>query len=162
MLKDCSRKNIPGTFKIDIGLKEIYNYYLNSCKYKKQEPIIYRDFARIIKYCNTSLVDSILETGDPIKLPYRLGELRVVKRERQVNLANKNKWNVDYKKSKELGFIVYHDSIYKYNWMWDKTTASKGSIYGYKFIPCRKLSRKLAASVISGKDYYLQKTRKHD
>ena len=36
---------------------------------------------------------------------------------------DKTKWATDYKKSKELGYRVYHDQPFIYKWNWKKTKA---------------------------------------
>lgn len=159
-LKEVVKPRGKGHFKKSIGLPEIYTYYKRSCIYVGQTPIKFKIFKNLIKYCNLEIGKYILETGEPITLPYSLGNLEVKKIERNTIEGKEYFWDVDYKRSKEVGFIIYHDSPYKYGWNWDRRFKTKIHIKKYKFTACRELSRGLATSIKSGRDYYQRKILK--
>lgn len=135
------------------GLRDYYEYYVETCKKHKSEPQNYKVFAKIIRQANLIIRDQVL-TNDTFKLPYRLGELKIIKFENAYNAEKQYKWKVDYKKSKELGEIVYYGSEYGYRWKWIKNKAVVvGKMY-YHFKPVRMASRLINKAILSGVDYY--------
>jgi len=119
-----------------IGIKDTYNYY----KDNYQSDIDYDTFSKIIKLCNREILNTIVLEGDVFVLPYRLGDLQISKFERGFNKP-KNKWAIDYKKSRELGFIVYHDSKFIYKWRWNKIKSIVINKTKYKFEASRQAKR---------------------
>ena len=96
-----------------LGIKDMYDLYCTYSRFK----LNYKEYSKYLKECNKELVDIIVKEAKIFEMPYRLGILQVSKFERGFNKP-KYKWAVDFKKTKELGFTVYHDSdeIYKFNW----------------------------------------------
>lgn len=137
------------------GVREAYKAYKDELKSQGLKPTDYKTYAKLIKDCNKSIVKYILESGDDFKFPFGLGSLRIRKRVRTYNEKNRNKWPVDYKKTKELGFIVYFTTDFKYKWNWRKRGASFVNKAIYVFIPCRKAKRNISKSINKDKkDYY--------
>ena len=101
---------------------------------------------------------SKVKTPKVIKFIYRNKErswLKVDKFENNYSEDNKKSWSIDFKRTKELGHVVYYGSKYGYKWKWDKKTCIvKGKRY-YTFKACRTSSR-LIADAIKNKqlDYY--------
>lgn len=76
------------------------------------------------------------------KIPYKLGLLGIIKFHQKFNDDNKHRWAVDWKKSKEIGQIVYFENSDRYKWRWDKSyTRFKGKKY-YAF-KATKLNNRL-------------------
>lgn len=134
-----------------LGIKDMYNHFKT---YSKLD-IDYKTYAKYLKESNKELVDIIVKEAKVFEMPYRLGILQVSRFERGFNKA-KNKWAVDYNKSKELGFLVYHDSpnIYKFNWK--KTKAKFINKTGYKFKANRKAARQIPVMLKTTKINYFK------
>lgn len=124
-----------------IGQLDLYNYYKESCIKKNREYVDYNTYSNIIKDANVLIREAILYKGERIQLPYKLGELFVHKYENVFNPENKKAWKVDWKKTKEVGKIVYFESKYGYKWKWDKRKAIVKGKKFYVFKACRQASR---------------------
>lgn len=136
-----------------LGLRQMYKYYLANLK-PNEEAKEYKLFVNIIKSCNKEIVRVITSESETFNIPYRQGELRVVKYERSFN-KNKSKWAKDFKKSKELGFTVYFDQEYIYKFSWIKKKAIVKNKSKYKFIPSRMAKREIPRLLKTKKiDYY--------
>lgn len=138
------------------GLRDYYAYYVENCKKHKSEYQDYKVFAKIVREANILIRDQIL-TNDNFKIPYLMGELKIIKFENTFREDKQYKWKVDYQKSKELGYIVYYGSQYGYRWKWDKTKALVSGKMYYHFKPVRMASRLINKAVKSGIDYYADK-----
>lgn len=133
-----------------VGIREMYKFY----KQNSSNPVDYKQYARIIHLCNKKIVKAVVEEARVFEMPYRLGKIQIVKYERGFN-KSKNKWAIDFKKTKELGFPVYHDSEYIYKFSWIKTRAKFINKTGYKFEANRAAKRKIAPMVKNKKvDYF--------
>jgi len=143
------RKRGKGKIVKPLGVRNMYTLYKESAK----NPISYKEYARIIKQCNKEIVNIITYEAKVFEMPYRLGVLQVSKFERGFNKP-KNSWSVDYSKSKELGFIVYHDQEFIYKFNWKKTKALFLGKTGYKFKANRAASRMIPKALKETKVSY--------
>jgi len=141
--------------KNSIAQRDFYNYYKDTCVRKGREYEDYKTFSAIIKDANLIIRNRMLYNSEKLTIPYRLGDLSVIKYENTYNLDNIKKWKVDWKATKELGHIVYFESKYGYKWKWDKKKACVPGRKFYTFKACRKASR-LVSDAINNKqlDYY--------
>lgn len=149
-----------GKNKIDISNPEFYEEYkrFELSKNKIVHPIqLYR---KVIDSFNKKLVENIILNNETFEFPYKLGYLGIIKYEVIFDLNNKNLWKVDYKKSKEIGQIVYFDQPYRYKWKWDKFKKLKGKRW-YRFQPSRNASRSITKALNNNKslDYFEKVTR---
>lgn len=119
-----------------LSLRDMYKFYLSNYT----DTVSYDLFSKIIKACNKELVNVIAKESAAVQLPYRLGELQVCKFERSYDQP-KNKWKIDWKRTREQGFTVYHDQPFIYKWCWKKHHSIVKNKTGYKFIPSRGCSR---------------------
>ncbi|MEG7982435.1 hypothetical protein U2054_15715, partial [Listeria monocytogenes] len=76
----------------------------------------YTLFAKIIKECNKETIRVITQEAEIMRLPGRLGSIKINKYEK--SFSKKTNWAVNFKLTKELGYTVYHDQPYIYKWMW--------------------------------------------
>jgi len=132
------------------GLKDMYKFYIENY----DNPLSYKEFTEIIKASNSEILDYITKESGILELPYRLGILQISKFERSFNQP-KNKWKIDWKRSVEEGFTVYHDQPFIYRWTWKKHHSIVKNKTGYKFIACRTAAR-LVPELLSTKqiDYF--------
>lgn len=145
------KKRTEGKIKGGLSIRDMYKYYVKNYT----EPVEYDQFAEIIKACNKELIRLVTEESQEILLPYRLGNLQVVRFERKFTRAS-NKWAVDWKKTKELGFKVYHEQKYLYKWVWKKHSAIVKNKTGYKFTASRFAKREVPKAVINKKVEYFK------
>lgn len=135
------------------GLRDYYNYYKEYSEKHKYKVQDYKVFAKIIREANLIIRDQVL-TNDTFKMPYYMGNLKIIKFENKFDAEKQYRWKVDYIKSKELGYIVYYGEQYGYRWKWEKTKALVvGKMY-YHFKPVRMASRLINTAIKSGIDYY--------
>ena len=129
-------KRTKGKYVGCYGIRDMYKYY----KINYEDTIDYNSFAKYIKLCNEELIELITKDATIVDLPYRLGRIQVSKFERSFNQP-KNKWKIDWKKSVELGYKVYHDQKFIYKWTWKKHHSIVKNKTGYKFIAARDSAR---------------------
>lgn len=130
--------------QVDLGLRDYYAYYKDRSIIKGRKPVELTLFSTILKEFNTLLREQIVYNNECIKLPYRLGYLGVIKYEVNFDPEKQNFWRVDYKKSKEVDYLVYYDEPFRYKWKWNKTKAKVRGRKSYIFVPCRSASRLIA------------------
>lgn len=146
-----NKKRTEGKIKGCLTLRDMYKYY----KKNYTDVVDYRTFSKIIKACNKELVKAIVEDSQEILLPYRLGSLQVVRFERKFTRPM-NKWAVDWKKTNELGFKVFHEQKFLYKWVWKKHSAIVKNKTGYKFTTCRFSKRAVPNAVKNKKIEYFK------
>ena len=145
-------KRSEGKYKGCLTIRDIYKAYkVNTPKEKQVE---YKIFSDIIKRCNTETIRVITQEAETVRLPLRLGLLKVTKYERSYDQPQ-HKWAMDFKASKEQGFKVYHDQTYIYKWEWRKKNSTVRNKSKYKFIACREAKREIPKALKTNKiDYY--------
>jgi hypothetical protein len=138
------------------GSDQVYKYYK-----QKTIPELQVDkqiFREICDEFNKLMIEKILLNSEEIRLPYRLGALRVKKS--KMKYDDKNKLKIDWAASKKLGKRIYHlndhTGGYKYRFYWTKGIVK--NITAYSFIPTRTNTRTLA-SILKDKnrqlDYFM-------
>lgn len=146
------KKRGKGKITKCLGLREIYKFYLSNLK-KDEDKLNYKEFSKIIKACNLETIRNITQESETFSVPYRCGQLRVIKYDRVYN--NKKKWAIDFKATKEKGFTVYFDQPYIYKFTWVKKNAIVKNKGKYKFIPTRMAKREIPRMLKTKKiDYY--------
>lgn len=147
------KKRGLGKVKSCLGIRDMYKYYLSLNKDKKDN-VSYDMFAKITKECNKEFINQVVNNSEIVTLPYRLGILQISKFERHFIPEKKNKWTVDYKKSKEEGVLLYHDTPFIYKWKWKKHHAIVKNKTGYKFKANRNAKRLITVALKNKRDYY--------
>lgn len=142
-------------YTTEIGLKDFYKQYKETSINKKREYVDYKTFSNIVKDFNKELRTRVIYDAETFDLPYRLGKLGVRKFRNTYTEDNKSKWSVNYKESKEKGYLVYHAAEFGHRWIWNKSTCRVPSKKFYAFKPCRTASRLIADAIKNKKiDYY--------
>ena len=129
-----------------LGIQDFYKFYKEQSELKKRKAVDYDLYSKIIKEVNLRIKDLILQ-NETVKLPYCLGDLKIVKFENKFNIEKQYKWKVDFKKTKELGYKVYYGSKYGYRWKWDRINAKVEGQYLYHFKPVRDASRAITVAL---------------
>lgn len=146
-------KNIiknPRTFR------HMYKEYISNVP--KDSPY-YINYATYVKICSAYYKDvskRILD-GDEVKLPFRLGALRVIKKAAIIKKDYTN-LTIDWKATVDYGKKIYnlneHSKGYKYKFYWYKRDSIVKNMMYYNLIMCRENKRGLAKLIKSGVDYY--------
>lgn len=139
-----------GKVTSDVNIKDFYKYY----KEKSKNPLSFKEYSKILKESNLELLNQIVNNSNEFHIPCRLGKLQVIKRERLFNFDKKQKWAVDYKKTKEHGFVVYFEDKWVYKWVWNKGKAVFINKIRYKFIASRRAKRMVAPALKNKQDYF--------
>lgn len=128
-------------------------------KFKKEYPNIkveYATFTNILQSCGKLHSEHVLK-GNLVKLPNRLGEICIIQKELIIRNTNgKIKLPIDWKKTNEVGKVVYHtnastDSYYHVKWYNYKQ--SKMTSF-WKLIPNRLEIQRRIKDYIDFTEYY--------
>ena len=107
----------------------------------------YKKYRRVCEEFNKLIIDGILLKAKEFKMPYRLGTLRILKKEMNYS-AGKNKLKIDWKATNENGKVIYHlndhTDGFNYRWFWSKKTAIVKNKTIYSFQATRTNKRRLA------------------
>jgi hypothetical protein len=151
MFKQASRGK--GKIKTDLGNIHLYRFYRKINKGKN--PVDIATFRAVITDLNQKIVDRIILESEEFKMPYRLGKIYIKKLDLPLGKIPKNKWPIDYERSRKLGFIVYHDNDDIFRWKWNKRNAIVTNRSFYMFKPSRHNKRYLAKALKTlNKDYF--------
>lgn len=134
------------------GKSKLINHYTFKDAYKlyktdviKELQVDKKTYSKIIKLFNKLLVEKMLNESETIKLPYRLGYLRIKKN--KINYST-NKMSIDWKTTFETGCKVVHTNEhrngYRYRFYWSKKGSAINNISFYSFTPVRTAKRNLA------------------
>ena len=135
-------KRGEGNYKKDFGSNDVYTHYKNIVIPELQ--VDKQKFRKICDEFNKLLIDEILVNSEEMRLPYRLGTIRIKKS--KMKYDDKNKLKIDWAASRKLGKRIYHlndhTGGYKYRFYWTKGIVK--NITAYSFIPTRTNTRTLA------------------
>ena len=140
MFKNSKRGE--GNYKKDYGSNDVYKKYKEDVIPELQ--VDKKLFRKICDDFNRMLIEEILLNSEEVRLPYRLGTVRIKKS--KMKYDDKNKLKIDWAASKKLGKRIYHlndhTGGYKYRFYWTKGIIK--NITAYSFIPTRTNTRTLA------------------
>ena len=135
-------KRGEGNYKKDFGSNDVYTHYKNTVIPELQ--VDKQKFRKICDEFNKLIIDEILINSEEMRLPYRLGTIRIKKS--KMKYDDKNKLKIDWAASRKLGKRIYHlndhTGGYKYRFYWTKGIVK--NITAYSFIPTRTNTRTLA------------------
>lgn len=136
----------------DLGSINIYNFYRKENKGKNPQDIA--KFRAVIKDLNNMIIERMVMESEEFQMPYRLGTLRV-KKCGKIYKSGKLQLFPDFKESRKLGYLVYHDPNKLYSFKWDKHKAIVTNQTAYVFKPSRTMKRYLAKAIkVHKKDYF--------
>ena len=151
MLEIKVAKRGKGKRTVDLGISDFYEHYCLREKNKGRKPKDYKLYSTILKEANQMIQDSIVKDNEPVKLPYRLGMIGIVKFKVNFDIEKKNLWKVDYNRSKKEGMIVYYDQEYRYRFKWSKADMRIRGQRWYAFYPNRPASRAIPKALRENK-----------
>jgi len=127
-------------------LRDMYPDYIADKAEKSPYYIEYDEYKQIILDFISEIVHYMLYEAGTFKMPYRLGNLRVIKL--QSSYSRKKRLSVDFNLTRKYGKTIYHfnehSDGFKYMFKWDKQKAVVKHKSFYRFIPTRSNKRHLA------------------
>ena len=121
------------------GIYSLYKVY----KKVVEEPLDFKTYRRVIFAFNKMIMDEILEGASNIKLPARLGCIRVKK-----SKMTYARLMFDYGEYNKSGLKTYHTNVhsddYKVRILWEKSKCIISGKTPWSFIPARINKRRLA------------------
>lgn len=137
--------------------------YKDFCKKNPNIKISYEEWKKIIYTFNESYRDYLLETGEEVPFPNRLGKFAIIKKKRKKirfdPAYQKERINlpIDWKKTKEKGKYVYNFNFdtegYFFGWRWFKTNTILKHADLWTFKPSRVSSRLITHYIRTDKSY---------
>lgn len=122
------------------GLKEIYEFY----KTKVKKPVDFKTFSNICKEHNKIFMRMVIDEGKRVRLPYRLGYLRVKKTK-----MNYDHLKLDYGTYNKTGIKTFHTNLhsddFKARILWEKSVCVVKGKLPYCFQITRDNKRHLAS-----------------
>ena len=147
------KKRGKGKLTADVGMHNIYKYY----RTRSKNPIDKIKIRAIMNDINLKIRDRIINESEYFKMPFGIGILRIRKSSELSRLYKISNCPVNYKLTRELGQVVYHDSQYMYRWNWVKYRSHMKWKSVYKFEPSRASKRLLAKAIlVDKKDYFFE------
>jgi hypothetical protein len=135
------------------GLRDIYAFYSKNV----DKPIEYKEFSEICKQHNKLFMEAVLTEGVNMRLPFRLGYLRVKKTK-----MDYKHMKLDYGTFNKTGEKVYHMNThsddFKARILWEKSKCIIPGKRLYCLQPTREYKRTLASIMKSenGHKRYLE------
>ena len=149
------------------SIKDSWVLYKNTTQFDSVDRKLYNE----IIYGFMEYISNILIDKGELKLPERLGTLKIVGKKPNYKVTEDNKIKglaIDWKTTRELweeqdvkeGQYVYfmneHTNNIRYKTIWYKQNVLIPMKEIYKFILCRKLKRTLAKSIKDGHEYLIK------
>lgn len=133
---------------------DFYEFYLSYIERDTVYDVEYKVYRQIVEDYFRYIVEEVMEKSREFKLPCRLGNLSIVKRQPK-NFDNKS-LRIDYHESKIQGKSVYfineHSNYYKFRFLWSKKDCLLINKTRYQFVASRANKRKLA-QIIKNKEH---------
>lgn len=127
------------------GLSDMYNYYVerfDNDLYK----VDFKIYKEIINKYFKAIMQDILYKPYKLKIPHRLGGIRIIKR--KVNINKLTRFGINWPETVKHNKIIYHlnshSKNYIYRFKWEKENSITPNLYFYKFVPSRQNKRELA------------------
>ena len=131
-----------------LTIKHSYINYIKDIDSNSKYFVDLKTYTKICKAANKIIRDDILYKADEIKLPYRLGSLRIRKIKTPLN-----KLSMDFKLYNETGIramhLNEHTKGYHARWYWHKKVCNILNHTYYSFLPSRENKRILASYIKS-------------
>lgn len=123
-----------------------YNDYLDSIERDTVYDIDYTTYRNIVTDYFKHLQQKLIEEGKMIKLPYRMGNVQIIKS--KPKHLDKRSLRIDYQATKQTGKLIFllneHSDMYKYRYWWNKIDMMVPNKSQYQLVATRANKRRLA------------------
>ena len=127
-------------------IASFYNDYLDNIEKDTVYDISYSKYRAIVTDYFQYLRQRLIEEGKMIKLPYRMGNVQIIK-SRPKHL-DKRSLRIDYQATKQTGELVLllneHSDFFKYRYWWNKVDMMVPNKSQYQLVATRANKRRLA------------------
>lgn len=134
-------------------IASFYNDYLDNIEKDTVYDIDYTKYRAIVTDYFKYLQQRLIEEGKMIKLPYRMGNVQVVK-SRPKHL-DKRSLRIDYQATKQENKLILllneHSDFFKYRYWWNKVNMMVPNKSQYQLVATRANKRRLA-QIIKNKE----------
>lgn len=132
-------------------IASFYNEYLNDIEKDTIYDIDYTKYRSVVTDYFLHLRQKLIEEGKRIKLPYRMGNLQIIKS--KPKHWDKRSLRIDYQATKQYNKLILldnaHSDGYKYRCHYDKTDMVVPNKSKYQLVLTRANKRHLAALIKS-------------
>lgn len=126
-----------------------YNDYLNSIEKDTVYDVDYKTYRSIVTDYFRHLQQNVIEEGKLIKLPYRLGNLQIIKS--KPKHLDKRSLRIDYQATKEHNKLILldnqHSDGFKMRAWWNKTDVIVPNKSKYQLVLTRANKRRMAVII---------------
>ena len=126
-----------------------YNDYLNSIEKDTVYDVDYKTYRSIVTDYFRHLQQNVIEEGRLIKLPYRLGNLQIIKS--KPKHLDKRSLRIDYQATKEHNKLILldnqHSDGFKMRAWWNKTDVMVPNKSKYQLVLTRANKRRMAVII---------------
>lgn len=126
-----------------------YNDYLNSIEKDTVYDVDYKTYRSIVTDYFRHLQQNVIEEGKLIKLPYRLGNLQIIKS--KPKHLDKRSLRIDYQATKEHNKLILldnqHSDGFKMRAWWNKTDVMVPNKSKYQLVLTRANKRRMAVII---------------
>ena len=141
----------------DYTIDDIYKYY-KDIHGNDDFMVDKKTFKKVLYSFNKKVFDAILNDSEELKLPNRMGFLRIKKT--KMNFKDERACSIDYNLTKQYGKTIYHlndhTNNYRYRFYWKKSMCNAKNKSAYSFEATRTNKRRLAHILKNNiTDYYL-------
>ena len=130
-------------------IASFYNSYLNDIEKDTVYDIDYKTYRNIVTDYFKHLQNTVIEEGRLIKLPYRLGNLQIIKS--KPKHLDKRSLRIDYQATKEHNKLILldnqHSDGFKMRAWWNKTDVMVPNKSKYQLVLTRANKRRMAVII---------------
>lgn len=134
-------------------IASFYNDYLKDIESDTVYDIDYNKYRAIVTDYFKHLQSKLLEEGKMIKLPYRMGNVQIIKN--RPKHLDKRSLRIDYQATKQYDKLILltneHSDFFKYRYWWNKTDMIIPNKSQYQLVATRANKRRLA-QIIKNKE----------
>ena len=134
-------------------IASFYNDYLNSIEKDTVYDIDYTKYRAIVTDYFKYLQHKLIEEGKMIKLPYRMGNVQIIKK--RPKHLDKRSLRIDYQATKQYNKLILltndHSDFYKYRYHWEKIDMMVPNKSKYQLVATRANKRRLC-QIIKNKE----------
>lgn len=127
-------------------IASFYNDYLDNIERDTVYDIDYTTYRAIITDYFLHLQNKLIEEGKMIKLPYRMGNVQIIKS--KPKHLDKRSLRIDYQATKQNNKLIFllneHSDMFKYRYWWNKIDMVVSNKSQYQLVATRANKRRLA------------------
>jgi hypothetical protein len=139
-------------------LPDMYCEYISHFSEDHPYHIPYSEYSEVVSDYLKYVSELVVVKSMTFKLPFRMGAISVYKH--KPIFQSVNKMSIDWKKTRELGKVVYnfneHSNGFRYRFRWDRNGSLDKYLVLYAFKPSRQNARLVASLVKERKNDYFE------